>query len=161
MTTPLRLSGNHPAGVPQWVSLRNAVEEAWATIEARSGGAASPRLRCDVAEGHAVWAVRRTIDDTLALLLAQARRASEAASGSLGRPEVTVTSVQYEDAVEIEVADSGTTPARDRSRAGADPSRVAKLVSHIGGSLQTMDCPEGGVAVTLRLPRVVSRRAAA
>ncbi len=161
MTTPLRLSGNHPAGVPQWVSLRNAVEEAWATIEESSGDTTCPRLRCDVAEGHAVWAVRRTLRDMLDLLLAQAYGASEAASGSLGGPEVTVTSVQYEDAVEIEVADSGTMPACDRARADADPSQVAKLVSHLGVSLQTMDCPEGGVAVTLRLPRMVSQRAAA
>ena len=97
--------------------------------------------------------------------------------------EVVVTSVDLGDAIEIEVADSGAglsdavrrwlcdagdRPQADEFQAPSLPegaglalAAVRAAVARLGGSLRAANCPEGGVAITLRLPSRQSRRMAA
>jgi signal transduction histidine kinase len=61
--------------------------------------------------------------------------------------EVVVTTIATSAAVEIEIADSG---------AGSPPAALADArqpVERLGGTIACGVCPEGGLAVTLRLPR--------
>ena len=99
--------------------------------------------------------------------------------------EVVVTSIDVGDAIEIEVADSGPAlsdpvrkwlndPARNDHafnslRASGDTPEGAGLAlaavraatARIDGTLRAANCPEGGVAITLRLPRRQAQRLAA
>jgi len=59
--------------------------------------------------------------------------------------EVVVTAVAAGGTIEIEVADSGA----PRAAGAADLDAMA---ARLGGSLGVTACPEGGTAVTLRLP---------
>ena len=113
------------------------------------------------------------------------RRAFESAAESLSGyespvvREVIVTSVDVGDAIEIEVADSGpslpegvrtwlnqTTQSPPETGfapegAGLALAAVRAAVARINGTLHAANCPEGGVAITLRLPRLQSQRLAA
>lgn len=68
--------------------------------------------------------------------------------------EVVVTAVDTGAAVEIEVADSGNARA-------AVANELETSAARLGGSLLVTVCPEGGTAVTLRLPRRRARGMAA
>lgn len=88
--------------------------------------------------------------------------------------EVTVTGVDLGDAFEIEVADSGPSlspglrhwlaggtadadePAPEDAGFALIAARTA--AARVDGTLHAAACPEGGVAVTLRLPRRLARR---
>ena len=157
--------------------LEGIVEE---LLDGHEPGADRPRLTVNLDLGDAPGLdfdpalLRRIVEPLL-------RRSILAAGSSDGirarRPEVVVTAVTYPDAVEFEFADSGAglTPgewaglrARDRaSTAGPDDSRttletISDEARSLGGSLTATNCPEGGSAVTLRLPllRTARRRAA-
>lgn len=81
------------------------------------------------------------------------------------RLEVVVTGVRSDDAVEIEFGDSGcgltmaerasvaprSGPAGRRGGEGT-LAEVRRLAATVGGTLSASDCPDGGSAVTLRLP---------
>lgn len=93
--------------------------------------------------------------------------------------EVVVTSIDVGGAIEIEVADSGpslpdavrtwlnetmespcsTSVAPDGT--GLALAAVRAAAARIDGTLFAANCPEGGVAITLRLPRRLSQRLAA
>ena len=93
--------------------------------------------------------------------------------------EVVVTTVDVGDAIEIEVADSGPSlPERVRKwlnetggrsyhanvvpeGAGLALAAVRSVVARLDGRIRVTDCPEGGVAITLRLPRRQAGRLAA
>lgn len=66
--------------------------------------------------------------------------------------EVVVTSIDTGDALEIEIADSGCAAGHDVLHAEALAAARA-FADRCGGSLAVGGCPEGGSAVTLRLPR--------
>jgi len=86
------------------------------------------------------------LSDLLAPLLAAA---CEAASAAVRLREVVITAVETPAALEIEVADSGA----GHSPGTADlTGRLAPLAGRLGGDLTACDCPEGGTAITLRLP---------
>jgi hypothetical protein len=86
------------------------------------------------------------LSDLLAPLLAAA---CEAASAAVRLREVVITAVETPAALEIEVADSGA----GHSPGTADlTGRLAPLAGRLGGDLTARDCPEGGTAITLRLP---------
>lgn len=68
--------------------------------------------------------------------------------------EVVVTAVDTGTAVEVEVADSGAA----RVPVTAD---LETMAARLGGSLVVAACPEGGTAITLRVPRRRARGMAA
>jgi hypothetical protein len=74
--------------------------------------------------------------------------------------EVVVTSIEYADAIEIEVADSGPLCPPTTADAIPEPA-IQRLLDQVGGRLTTAACPEGGRALTLRLPHRRLRRMAA
>jgi hypothetical protein len=80
--------------------------------------------------------------------------------------EVLITSVEYADCIEIEIADSGSSLSERQKVGGGVVGRVhavsqQELLDQVHGDMRLDDCAEGGVAVTLRFPRVVSQRMAA
>ena len=108
------------------------------------------------------------------------RRSIQATAGSRlheRRREVVITTIAHADVIEIEVADSAGMLS-DGERAGlrwspqgtwerergenSPLNEVSRQARSLGGSLTGMDCPDGGIALTLRLPlhRTALRRAA-
>jgi signal transduction histidine kinase len=76
--------------------------------------------------------------------------------------------------IELEVADSGRAmteeeqhqafellPSAQRGAAGWGLATVAHIAQLHGGNVTTANCPDGGVAFTLRIPRKVALEAAA
>lgn len=126
----------------------------------------SPLIELDVPAAHVVHVDPAVLRRILEVLLENAVDAAAQASGGRGSPsirEVVVTSVDCGDAIEIEVADSG--PDRPAHAAAGGTGRaeaaLAPLVERLGGTLHAINCPEGGMAYTLRLPHRRARRAAA
>jgi hypothetical protein len=70
---------------------------------------------------------------------------------------VVVTTIDTGDALEIEVADS----AADAARQQAAVADLRPLVDRAGWGLSLAACPDGGTAVTLRIPRRRGRSLAA
>lgn len=81
------------------------------------------------------------------------------------RGEVLITAVEYPGAIEIELADSGPglddrdlvafgPRASGRPTVGADAALVAaaRMARAAGGTLTAVNCPDGGAALTFRLP---------
>jgi C4-dicarboxylate-specific signal transduction histidine kinase len=126
----------------------------------------SPLIEIDVPAAHVVHVDPAVLRRILEVLLENAVDAAAQASGGRGTPsirEVVVTSVDCGDAIEIEVADSGPDrPAHAVARGtGRAEAALAPLVERLGGTLHAINCPEGGMAYTLRLPHRRARRAAA
>ncbi len=112
----------------------------------------------DVADRHVLQVDPATVRDILAglLLAAFENAARPAAESDAPRVrEVVITSIEYADTIEIEVADSGP-PGHV-----AGDSGLRSLIAAVGGGLTAAACPEGGRAVTLRLPHRRLRRQAA
>lgn len=112
----------------------------------------------DVADRHVLQVDPATVRDVLAGLLFAAFENAARPTAESDAPqtrEVVVTSIEYADTIEIEIADSGPS-----DHVAAD-SGLRSLVNVIGGVLTAVACPEGGRAVTLRLPHRRLRRQAA
>jgi len=121
-------------------------------------GIADCHVTLDVADRHVLQVDPATVRDILASLLLRAFENVARPSGSSDAPqvrEIVITSVEHAAAIELEVADSG--PPADHM---SDDS-LAPLVAAVGGELSVAACPEGGRAVTLRLPHRQLRRRAA
>lgn len=115
------------------------------------------RIICDVDPRLAAVGDPRLFGRLLADLVQQAALAAVIPDPHSDLPplrEVVITAVETGAAVEIEVADSGAT----RRGVSGDLEAVA---ARLGGTLGIAACPEGGTAVTLRLPRGLRRRMAA
>lgn len=145
----------------------------------RAPGRPSVAVNLDVSERHdlplAVDAalLRRAVEPLVRRALESAAVGDRDGDGPALR-EVTVTGVDLGDAFEIEVADSGPSlsPGLRHWLAGgtADIDGTAPedagfaliaartAAARIDGVLHAAACPEGGVAVTLRLPRRLARR---
>jgi len=153
----------------QWVETRGVLEGlvADAIRDGRERGCPLPTILVDVDDGllHADPAMIRRVLRTLV------SNAIDAAGPS---GEVVVTSVQYADALEIEVADSGSglsnhakawlfEPGFTTKPAGTGVALAAArvLVDELGGSIEAVNCPEGGTAFTIRLPMPHRHRLAA
>jgi signal transduction histidine kinase len=99
----------------------------------------------DGADSRIAPADAEPLRQAVAPLVAAACEAAATASPRLR--EVVITTVDTTAAIEIEIADSG---------AGSPPSALAAVrspVERLGGTIACTRCPEGGLAVTLRLPR--------
>ena len=85
-----------------------------------------------------------------------------------------VTSAAGPEAVELEIADTGPTLSDEARRHAFEPSGTTErgasgwelaMVRHFaelhGGSVTAANCPDGGVAFTLRIPRRAALEAAA
>ncbi len=89
--------------------------------------------------------------------------------------QLTATSAAGRDGVELEIADTGPALPDDARRHPWDPSALARrpgasawdltAVRHVaelhGGTVSAANCPDGGVAFTLRIPAPVALEAAA
>lgn len=117
------------------------------------------RLTLDVPAETRITADAVAFRSVVERLVASAFVAASAASRGEGPAvhEVVVTAVDGPDAFELEIADSGPSGSFD----ARCPAAVRELVDRCGGTVGVADCPEGGTAVTIRLPRRSLRRQAA
>lgn len=109
------------------------------------------RISVDVGDTHVADADPASFTGPLRRLLTAACAAAAAPAASSEFPqsrEVVVTTVDTGDALEIEVADS----AADVSRQQAVVAELRPQVERDGWTLSTAACPDGGLAVTLRIP---------
>jgi hypothetical protein len=147
-----RILSLQSAGHPSPRRLLEAVA-ADAARSLRDRGLPPVAVVLDVAENHVVDADPTALQSLLrtAVLRAVESSATPAARSEVPHvAEVLVTSVDLGDAVEIEIADAGPgLPAR--SRAVADDLRL--LADRAGLQITAADCPVGGTAVTIRIPR--------
>jgi signal transduction histidine kinase len=119
-------------------------------IEATRQACPGVRLSCDVDPGIGMHVNPQLLTRVLETLVRQAAEAAAVRDPHSDLPplrEVVVTAVDTPAGLEIEVADSGA------AREAACPAEVAALAARLGGSLAVAACPEGGMAVTLSLPR--------
>jgi signal transduction histidine kinase len=142
-----------PAGLH--ALLADIVAAAERTGRGRGGSPVTSTL--DVAAGLAVPGDPRMLRRLLTPLVDAAFATSAGRDRRRpGRCEVVVTAVVVSDGVEIEVADSG-----DAVEPIAVAADLGVLAARAGGTFAVARCPEGGRAVTLRLPlRSASSRAA-
>jgi hypothetical protein len=153
-----------PHGSPErdGQSLRGVIAGLAAEVARSIRGLPIVRISVDVGDAHVADA-----EPEIESLAAPLRRLMTAACAAAAAPapasefprprEVVVTSVDTGDALEIEVADS----AADVSRQEAVVAELRPQVEHLGWTLSSAPCPEGGLAVTLRMPRRRRRSLAA
>lgn len=135
------------AGAAADVRLATLVADVIRAVTADADTAPRVRFECDVdasmiVAGHPTG-IRRLLES---LVRAAATSAARPLPDSDGPPlrEVVLTAVDTGRAIEIEVADSGP-PHRVTDDDTAAAARA-------GATLDVQPCPEGGSAVTLRLP---------
>lgn len=122
--------------------------------------------------------VRRVLEPLIRRALESATQPDADGSSPVVR-EVVVTSIDVGSAIEIEVADSGPalpdtvrkwlnqtvdglpSPVTAPDGAGLALAAVRAAAARIDGTLHAVNCPEGGVAITVRLPRRQAQRMAA
>jgi len=167
----------------RWISPRGVLEGLLAeTNHARHDRQLPPaNIVLDVPEGHLIHADPTIVRRIFETLLGNALDANdnsamtpEGRSAANALREVVVTSVSYANSIEIEVADSGAglspharaglfepgfTTKPDGSGLGLAAART--IVAQLGGTLEALNCPEGGAAFTLKLPCSHARRMAA
>jgi len=125
----------------------------------------APLILIDVDRGHTVDADTASVRRVLGTLIRDAVAAAAgplAASDAPTLREVVITSIQTDDTIEIEIADSSATSG---DTIGMATAAAESMISRLGGTLRVYRCPEGGKAVTMSLPRrqvatAVIRRAA-
>jgi len=113
----------------------------------------------DVADRHVLQVDPATVRDIFARLLMRAFENAARPDGLSDVPqvrEIVITSIEHAAAIEIEVADSGP-----MSPVAPTEAAFESLVAAVGGAVSVSACPEGGRAVTLRLPHRRLRRLAA
>ena len=150
------------------VDLRSIVERGVSNLQRQHAdtGVPLPRVVVDVPCSQRFEGDAGALTELLSVWLQDAVRAAAGNAAMARTAEVLITSVEYPDCVEIEIADSGPSLAERRSFAGGVVGQVhlsarQELLEQVRGNVRLDNCAEGGVAVTLRVPRVVSRRMAA
>lgn len=124
-----------------------------ATTIPEHAAADAPLILVEVDRGHTVDADAAAVRRVLGILI---RDAVAAAAGPLDASdvptirEVLITSVQTDDSIEIEVADSSATSG---DTIGMATAAAESMTERLGGMLRVYRCPEGGKAVTVSLPR--------
>ncbi len=134
--------------------------------ESADSGRPLPRLSVDVAADHRLPADAAALRTLLERGIREAVRVTAASATMARTAEVVITSVQYHDRLELEIADSG--PARAEREAaggllsgGLQAATERPLLDRLAAAVRLDDCPEGGVALTLSIPLAATRRAAA
>jgi signal transduction histidine kinase len=151
------------AGVP----LRELVNEVIASLASRFAAQAIG-VAVDIPAGDIVAADRELLRRAVHGLMLNAIDAMPD-GGSL-----LATSAAGPHMIELEIADTGPTmsdqqrqqafellPAVQRGGTGWGLAVVRRIAEMLGGSVMVANCPEGGVAFTLRVPRPVALEAAA
>jgi len=141
-------------------SLAALVEDAVAAVGTDVGHGV--QVTCDVDPRIALPGPATLVRDAVASLVAAAADAAARPRAPSDFPvsdEIVITSVDTGDAIEIEIADSGNDLRIDP--AAVVPAATLTAVARLGGSLTVRPCPEGGRAVTIRVPRCRVRGAAA
>ena len=149
-------------------SLYPLVQELVNSLQRRHAdtGVPLPQLTVDVPPGHGLPGDAEIVRNLLEEWLASAVRAAAGSAAMARSAEVVITSVQYADRLEVEIADTGPAIARRQIAGEAVAGRLRtaaeqSLLDRLQATVRLDDCPEGGVALTLCLPRQVMRRAAA
>ncbi len=129
-------------------------------------GVPLPHVSVDVPRAHRFEGNVVVLEELLNVWLCDAVRAAAGSAAMARTAEVLITSVEYADFIEIEIADSGPSLSERQKLGGGVVGRVhavsqQKLLDQVCGDMRLDDCAEGGVAVTMRLPKVVSQRMAA
>jgi hypothetical protein len=138
----------HPRPEHAEPTLRGALARVAADVARSVHGLPTVTISLDVPDAHAADAAPDAVAAPLRRLL-EAACAAMAAPASPAVREVLVTTVDTGAALEIEVADS----AADVSRQEAAVAELRPLVERAGWTLSSAACPDGGLAVTLRIPR--------
>jgi signal transduction histidine kinase len=147
--------------------LRELVEEVCRPLGARCCTQAIETV-IDIPSNLAVTADRELLQRAVRNLVLNAADAMP--EGGL----LTATSAIGPDGVELEIADTGSAlsdeerqeafdllPAAQRGGTGWGLAVVHRIAELLGGSVVAANCPEGGAAFTLRIPRHTAREAAA
>jgi len=147
--------------------LRDLVEENVASLALRLAAQAID-VFLDVPSDHRITAQRELLRRAVENLLLNAIDAMPE-GGSL-----VVTSAAEPQAIELEIADTGPAmsdqerheafellPAAQRGGTGWGLAVVHRIAELHGGRVTVANCPDGGVAFTLRIPRPVALEAAA
>jgi hypothetical protein len=133
-------------------TLRDALARVAADVARSVHSLPMVTISLDVPDAHAADAAPDAVAAPLRRLL-EAACAAMAVPASRGAcptvREVLVTTVDTGAALEIEIADS----AADVSRQEAAVVELRPLVERAGWTLSSAACPDGGLAVTLRIPR--------
>lgn len=122
----------------------------------------------DIPEGHTITADHGLLCRAVRNLVLNAVDAMPQ-GGSL-----VITSAAGSDAIELEIADTGPAlsdeelqeafelvPSAQRSGTGSGLAVVHRIAELHGGRITVVNCPEGGAAFTLRIPRTAALEAAA
>jgi len=149
-------------------TLDPVVQELVGSLQRRHAdtGVPLPQLTVDVSPGHVLPGDAEIVKSLLEQWLAEAVRAAAGNAAMARSAEVVITSVQYADRLEVEIADTGPAVAQRRGASEAVAGRLRTaaeqtLLDRLQAAVRLDDCPEGGVALTLCLPRQSLRRAAA
>jgi hypothetical protein len=141
------------------VALRGLLEEAVSAARVRHAEAGNVQVAIDAAPGTRVPGDAGALRGLVGRLVADAVAAAAVRSCGDGPPlhEVVITVVETVDAIELEIADSGPCMSED----DRCPASIREIAARCGCRLHAAGCPEGGTAVTVRLPRREARRQAA
>jgi C4-dicarboxylate-specific signal transduction histidine kinase len=179
-----RFTMTHPSGSRRPVSdehgtsLRDMLTSILADCgrSRRERGLPDVAVTLDVPAGQplpAAAAPLRRLLESLVWRALEAAARPDAESDAPPLRELSVTSIDLGGVVEIEVADSGAALARDvcswlagdvdgmPQEAGLSLAAARTAADRLGGTLRAANCPEGGAAITLRVPRRQAQRLAA
>ena len=148
------------------VAVRELVEEVFATLSLQFA-AQSIQLEVDVPQAHRINADRDMLRRSILNLMLNALDAMP--EGGV----LTVTSFDGEEAFELEIADSGPGFSEEALKRAFEPFYTTKsggtglglaIVYRIaevhGGRLVAQNCPDGGAAMTIQIPRSAKEAAA-
>jgi signal transduction histidine kinase len=152
--------------MPEWVNIRQLVDEACAAL-GRQMGECHVETVTDIPRSLDFFVDRRMLGSAVRNLVANACEAMPHG----GRLVITSSIGRY--GLELEVADSGPGLTDECRRRAFEPQFTTKhgasgmglatvwRIAHAhGGDVVAANCPEGGAAFTLRLPRDAQRAAA-